>query len=795
MAPIATFYERHPELRRPSTRGWFAYQRLSWFYADRQSSSDPGSQLARWNAYLDQRRRELGRSPAVSPPWYSLGPENIPGRIQAIAFDPTDPQVIYVGAAGGGPWKSRDGGLTWQPLGDMLPSLAVGAIAVDPRQPDIVLLGTGDPTVAYDHIYGVGILRSTDGGASWAPTNVVRDPYTVRAGFNAIDINPTTGVALAGSVDGLLRSTDSGATWSTIDSLANWTDVKWRPGSSDTAYAAKEYGGLYRSIDGGRSFAHLAGGLPADSSMAGLLKLAVSSGGPSYVYAGLPAASSLGLLGIYRSTDGGDTWSLRSDQPNIYGDQGWYGNTLVADPTNPERLFAGGVLLYRSDDGGATWTDLGPAAFYDYHGAGYRPGVGDLWEVTDGGVYTSPDKGSTWVSRSAGLVTLQIYGMCYPRSSRTLAYGGSQDHGILLYHGNPTWPLGPGGDAMLCNCDPQDPLHVYIEREEGLHRVSTDGLLSSTLTIRGLYGQSRWVAPVDMDLNNPQCLFTATSAGIFRTNDGGDLWQWVGDGNDIFSVAVSPVVGRWVWALERSSGVVRRSSDGGTTWTSFQAAPFSGIAGTKILADPSDTLGAFCTFLHHPLQPPVVLRTKDGGVSWEDVSGDLEGQSVNTIAVDPDRPIDWYVGTELGVWYSGDGGAHWQPYGTGLPYTVVLDLGIQAISGKLRAATHGRGLWEAAVPRSGVARSSGFGPLLLELVSPNPAKTLLTVRFSGKGGSRMDLRVFDVAGRLVAPLARAPADGVVRTARWETGTISPGVYFVELRSGTGRASQKVVVVR
>ncbi len=741
-------------------------------------------------------RADSGELPGLAQPWFSLGPANLSGRIQAITFDPTDANTIYVGAAGGGVWKSVNGGRGWAPLGDDLPSLTVSAIAVVPHDPKIVLIGTGDPVIGNDWIHGAGILQSRDGGVTWDQTNVTEDSYSRRNGYHAIEINRVSGVALAASVDGLLRSVDDGATWVQVESGADWTDVKWRPKSADSAFAVREYGGLYASSDGGQTFNHLTAGLPADSSVGALSKIAISATNPDCVYAGLSSAASHDLLGFYRSVDGGATWSLRANSPDIYSGSGDYGNVLLADPSDPDHVIAGGYRLFRSEDGGVTWVTLTDEWLGAFHGIALSPsGTPSLWVATDRGAYELPAQGGLWLDRNQGLVTLQTYDVCFSRTSRSLGYVGSQDRGALVYHGSPIWQVGVGGSTTICNCDPRDPLHVYGEFPLGYHYVSHDGFATWTPINDGLEGQGRYVTPIDMDPSDPERLFSATSAGLFRTTNGGGEWERVGDGEDVVSISVSPVNGNWVWALERSSGIVRRSNDGGSSWAAFPATSFGPIGGTKVLASPVESMTAFATFLHHPLARPVVVRTRDGGLTWQDVSGNLQGQSVNTIAIDPSRPGDWFVGTKTGVWYSGSAGASWAPYGSGLPHAVAMDLDIQDASRKLRVATNGRGVWETALTGAGSSAKAGSGSLLLERSSSNPTRGVAVFRYAGRGSGQLQLLIYDMAGRLVARVAEDPADGLVRTAQWDSRLVAAGVYVAVLRSGGASVSRKVVSVR
>lgn len=731
--------------------------------------------------------------------WRSLGPENIAGSASAIAFDPGPRGDIYVGAGGGGIWRSRDNGHSWAPLGDELPTLALSAIGIARDDPKTIIVGTGDAVLGNDWIHGVGILRSSNRGKSWQRTSVEMDSYSVRNGYHAIEVNAVTGVILAAGVTTLLRSVDDGATWAEVAPAGNWTDVKWRPGSADTAYAVMEFGGVYMSGDGGLTYRRLEGGSPAGSAVAAQSKIAICAGDPSYVYVvtgetAVPYAPSR----AYRSTDAGATWSLRADQDNLYlADR--YRAVLAVNPLDPNDVIAGGFRLYRSRDGGVTWTDPRGASPHDMNAIAFRPGsASEVWLASEEGVFISSDGGDTWAPRNQGLVTVELYHVCSAGGSGSLAYAGTQYNGTLRYVGSPEWQFtggdgeGPLLDGMICNCDPRDPQHVYGETQYGGHFVSRDGLRSTTRIMRGLYGWGRFVTPVDMDPADAERLVTATEAGIFRTVDGGATWSRVGDGDDIVSISISPVVGRWIWALERSAGLVRRSTDGGTTWSAFQAAPYEGIGGAAILADPRDTLAALCTFIRHPLHPPLVLHTVDGGSTWRDATANLRGHSVHAIAVDPSRPGAWYVGTEAGVWGTQDSGASWFRFGRGLPNAAVQDVEVLDEARVLRVATYGRGLWEVDLPRVPALARAAAGGLLLETAAERGA---VSFRYGGTAGGGLRLRVYDVQGRLISQVAVTSGNGAVRTATWDSRSAAAGVYFAALEARAERLVRKVVVIR
>jgi hypothetical protein len=225
------------------------------------------------------------------------------------------------------------------------------------------------------------------------------------------------------------------------------------------------------------------------------------------------------------------------------------------------------------------------------------------------------------------------------------------------------------------------------------------------------------------------------------------------------------------------------------------AAPFSGIGATKILADPRDSLSAFCTFLHHPSGAPLILRTSDGGTTWRDVTGDLGDQSVNALVIDPSEPSDWYAGTDVGVWVTQDGGGHWRAFGLGLPNALVSDLEVQGSFGRLYAATHGRGLWQTEVLSEIAHRQLATTPMLLEVVSRNPSADQFTIEYGARQGTIARLEVVSIHGRRIETLAEAPADGTPRVATWQASGLASGIYFLVLRSNVAHAARKVVLIR
>ncbi|MFN8176736.1 MAG: T9SS type A sorting domain-containing protein [bacterium] len=799
------YYASHPELTqaeegdREAGNGWEPYSHLKWFWTPRLQDGELPAPGARWHASEVRRERMSRATPRAN--WFSLGPANFAGRMLAIDFDPTNSSIVYVGAASGGVWKSTDSGTSWTPISDDLPSLAVGGIAVAPFNSNIVVIGAGEATANIDRVGGVGILRSTDAGATWNTTNVT---YLVSQGhgYNFVKANPLTGTMLAGTTDGMWRSSDDGATWTRILTGTDWYDVCWRPGDANVGYAVRgdnpTFAGVKKTTDDGLTWADAGTGQPA-ASVIGKSKLAVSAAQPDWVYVLYGQRSSpYGTIGLYRSTDAGATWTARNTSTNVAGGQSWYNLSLAADPNNGDTVIAGGVNLYRSVNGGTTLAVVGGSVHVDHHAAGYASGSSsEVWVGSDGGIWRSTDDGANWTDRNAGLVTYQFYDICVNNNNSTPYYvmGGTQDQGTDKWSGTTTWQNGLGADGMVCNIDPVIGTTVYAEIQSGDHRRNTtSGIGGYTPINSGLSGSGDWVAPVDERQDVGTTLFTATSAGVFRTTDSGSSWQQVTFGAGVTWISVSWADPNIVWTNGLSY-----STDGGTTWQGASVYPFATGSWRRTMAHPTAAHSALSVFGGYAAVSHVAFTT-DLGATWTDVTGDLPPQPVNAAVINPSNPSQWFIGTDTGVWLSDNGGVHWTPFQSGLPNVVVDDLEIQVALQKLVAGTHGRGAWEIDIPQGGTGVDLGVAPaarnLMLDAPFPNPVKDRTLLRFAAKSTARASLAVYDVQGRLVTSLADfSSGDGIIRTTPWFATDVPNGVYFAVLKAGAESVSRKIVVAR
>ena len=330
--------------------------------------------------------------------------------------------------------------------------------------------------------------------------------------------------------------------------------------------------------------------------------------------------------------------------------------------------------------------------------------------------------------------------------------------------------------------------------------------------ITGRVQTVEWLrTPIDEADSPGNLLYSATEDGVFKTTNGGSLWTNVSPHRANVWIDISPVDSDVVWTVANALPVGAAvppyyTTDGGTTWT--QASPFTlplreqwwwnGQA-TRVLAHPTDINTAFVTFSGYGTGLTHVAMTTDMGATWNDVTGDFPSQPVNSIAVDPQYPEAWYIGTDVGVWLSEDGGVSWLPFGTGLPNTVVTDLEIAEPRRKLVAGTHGRGTWEIDLaPATGTPGLATIEArhLMLDPPWPNPVRDRAALRFAARSSGQVTLRIYDVQGRLVSDLAEFQSgDGIIRTVTWLTDDVPSGVYFAVLSADGGRQSRKIAVTR
>lgn len=752
---------------------------------------------ARWPAEL-VRRPLRSLSANTTDAWRALGPAPLlnrdAGRISSIAIHPDNGDVIYIGAAQGGVWRTNDGGASWTPLTDAECSLAMGSIALDPVDPRILYAGTGELHFSGDSYYGCGVLRSADAGETWTQLGAsVFDTDAGGARISRVLVDPvsagstTATTVYVASNFGVFRSTDSGATWTPV--LAGIaTDMVMSPADPRTLYVAigsvtaSAGNGVFRSTDGGVSWTRLDGGFP--TSDVGRISLAIAPSAPATLYAAVqngfqtPRASGDGqLLGIWKSTDAGGTWTKLQATNASCGTQCWYDLVIAVHPQDPDRVLFGGVFLYRSVNGGASFNNIVAGTHVDQHAIAFHPAnPTTVFVGNDGGIYRSNNGGSGWVSINGDLQITQFYaGVSLHPSSAESVLAGTQDNGTLEFAGAREWPQVLGGDGGFTAIDFLDPNVAYAETQwtpnsnfSGPRRRDAPGMFSE-LKVSGinLGDRALFIPPLVMDRSDPHVLYFGTFR-LYRTSDRGEAWSPISDAlsrtatGSISAIAPAAADARTVY-VGTSDGHLFVTVDGGASWTLRN----SGLPDryvTDITVDARNQANVIASV--SGFGTGHVFRTTNAGLSWQNISGDLPDLPVNAVLIDPSLGELIYIGTDLGVFRSHDGGETWIPFNDGMPNVAVFDLTYSPASGLLVAATHGRGMF-------------GYTPV-------RAARLVLTqdsLSFTALGDTaRLTVAGFDAQGQ--------PIGNVV--AAWTTQDAAIAVVDGGLVRAVGNGSTRII---
>jgi photosystem II stability/assembly factor-like uncharacterized protein len=493
---------------------------------------------------------KMGNKSAVV--WLEAGPTNIPGRITDLAVHPSNPNTIYAGAAAGGVFKSTDNGVSWIPVFDITGTPSIGALAVHPTEPQIIYVGTGEANSSGDSYPGTGMYKSTDGGSTWTHLGLDNSYHIGR-----IAINPRNPEIIYAAVCGKLfgtnpdrgvyKSTDGGVSWERklfVSDSTSCIDVVLNPSSPDTVYAAmwerirlaqrRKVGGLtsgiWRSTDGGGTWSHLTTGLPASASNVGRIGISVSASSPNIVYA-MYSDDPGDFMGVYKSTNHGANWARVNDSAlgSFLGGYGWYFGNIRVDPTDANRVFVLGLDLYRSTNGGSSWSEVGSSVHVDHHTMFISPTDHNrVYLGCDGGVYLSSNGGTGW-NLCTGQPSTQFYAITLDQLNPQRLYGGTQDNGTLrtLTGAQNDWEQIFGGDGFYCCVDFTNSNVIYAEYQWGNLLKSTNLGYSWDYVMNGInYDADRhnWCTPVVMDPTNHNILYYGSNR-LYRTTNGGTLWS------------------------------------------------------------------------------------------------------------------------------------------------------------------------------------------------------------------------------------------------------------------------------
>lgn len=796
---------------------------------------------------IAQQMRSAAENYKLEPVIFA-GPTNVGGRISDIEFNPKDPNIIYAGAATGGVFKSYDMGSTWVPIFDDQAFLPVGDIAVDPVYPDTIYVGTGESNGGHNNLPGGGIYKSINGGASWQFMGLEN---TVSTGRIVIDPSNTQKIFVAsvGSYfgpnpeRGVYRSDDGGQTWTSslfvsdstgaidivIDPvnpqrlMASMWERARRPNSSHL------YGptsGIYRTIDGGDSWEYLGpanGLLNPNTNNVGRIGLALHQANPDIIYA--LYNDGYNYLGLYKTTDFGTTWTDADPNDGINnGTAGfsWYFGQVRVHPTDPNTVFALDVAFMRSTNGGSNWPIVygygGPSVLHvDHHALAFHPNNPSfLIEGNDGGINISIDAGVNW-TKVAELPVTQFYEIGLDKNNPQRLYGGTQDNGTLrtLTGATNDWSRIYGGDGFYVIVDHTNPNIIYAESQFGNLGKSTDGGLNFSGATNGINTSepTNWSTPVVMDPNDHNTLYYGTDR-VYQTTDGAGFWTAISpdltDGipgtrlGTVTTIAVSPVNSNVLWAGTDDSHVWV-SIDKGANWSDVSSTlPYRWV--TRVITDPVNETAAYVTFsgLKWKDPQPHVFKTTDLGQTWTDISSNLPDAPLNALAVDPMNTNFLFVGSDLGAYYSSNGGQNWDYISSDLPMVSVYDMKIHETDHFLVMGTHGRSMYKMdlsfitnlePVDNSGIA-----GNYTLKQNYPNPFNPLTHIDFSIPKAQQVKIVVYNSLGQIIKQVVNKQFKAGNHTVNWDGSNqmgnkVASGIYYYALETRSQRIVKKMILNR
>ena len=781
--------------------------------------------------------------------WTSIGPNNIGGRSLCLAIHPVDTSLLFIGSASGGLWKSTTGGLganAWSLMNTGFPSSAVSSIVIDSLNPNVMYIGTGE-SYGYQYssnglnirvtrgMYGIGILKTVNGGQTWVKS--LDMPYQNQSGVWDIVYNPkNSNMVYTGTTEGIYKTYNAGGSWTQVLPYKMVMDLMINPIDTNILYASignltdssalpVAECGIFKSTNSGISWTKLTGNLPTQWS--GKATLDMYKGNPNYLYASIP--NQFAYVGYYRSTNAGVTWSLKNTTVAI-GNQGWYNNGHIVKPDNSETMVVGTLNVAKSSDGGTTFTENsswsawytgatpagqpeGPTNFVhaDVHNYAVNPkDANKLYALTDGGLYRSNTFGGTnsFYSCNGGYVTSQFYGgfvNSYQDSAWCL--GGLQDNRSAFYQGTTSWYKTFVGDGAWCAVNSTNDNTCYTAYTYGdINKSVNRGVSWTDIAPPNSYDQNYFcfAAPYICCKSNPQILY-AGGNGIYKSADAGTTWNGpygsFGTGQKVLSLAVSEYTTDTLYcgtvpnANTTGNCYLYKSVNGGTAWTQMTGGSTSlpNRYPIDFCINPNNSKQVYVTY--GGFGTGHIYKSTDGGVNFTNISGTLPDMPIHSVVVDPLYPNNVYCGNDIGVYVSTNGGTNWFTFSTGMPYTLIFDLTISYPNRKLRAATHGNGIWQTNLLANpvGINEITGEVPASYSLSQnyPNPFNPSTKIKFSIPSSSvilsraknlKTTLKIYDLLGKEIAALVNEQLQPGTYEVTFDAGKLSSGVYFYRLQS-------------
>ena len=759
--------------------------------------------------------------------WELEGPINTGGRITDVAISPDNDDILYVGTATGGIFKTTDRGDNWTPIFDAVVKPSIGNIAIAPSNSQRIYVGTGEANgSATDGAYfGDGIYRSDDGGDTWNNMGLEESNHIGR-----IIIDPTDSdrvfVAATGKLygyneeRGIYRSTNGGNDWERVLFITDSTsaiDVIMNPVNTDIIFAAmwertrkpwqRDYGGItsaiHRSIDGGDNWEILTNGLPAVSPNTGRISLAISESEPSTIYARYTTNEITNVFdGLYKSTDNGDSWTLVAlgDISGVDSSFGWYFGNIRINPLDPDEVYVLGQQLVKTSNSGSSWQTVS-GMHVDHHAMEYSKNNNNfILAGNDGGAYISENGGNSWTHFN-NLPITQFYNIEVDFQQPERLYGGTQDNNTIrtLTGSNDDWSSIWGGDGFHVNVDPNDNNFVYAESQFGGLGRSTNGGTSFQGATDGIDFNDRrnWNTPVVLSPFDSEIVFYGSNK--LYTSDKAVFWTAISpdltDGQHpsgslsygtLTAIAPSYLNLDTVY-VGSDDGNVNVTFNGGNTWENItNGLPDRYI--TSIAISHNDDQIAYITLSGFSVldYTPHIFKTEDGGQNWSDISSNLPSIPVNDIILFTNSI---FVATDLNVWYSENDGVSWDIVGNDLPFTIIRDLKLHEPSNMLFAGTFGRSLHSYDLDNLILGTIENSFQETSIKIYPIPSKTNITIvhNFDSEGA----IYLYDITGKKIKSLFNGNLLESQELS-FSIEDIPAGIYFVKFETNNRSITKKII---
>lgn len=739
-------------------KGWKNFKRWE---NEMQLHTGTNGEPSHFDTYVNEIVNEANakEQQSLSAPsvWAPTGPNVLPtnltgymengiGRINCIAFHPTNTSTYFVGVAQGGLWKTTNDGASWTPLTDNLPITRISDISIDPSNPNTMYISVCD----FEYIgfglflngrkrhthYGLGVYKTTDGGLTWSPTGLT---YQLTNGdeslIRKILINPTnTSELLACGVNGMHKSTNGGTTWTKLLDSLFW-DMVQDPVNPNVVYAATGWvlnsnqgdAAVYKSTNFGNTWVKLNTGIPSTGSVQ-RVKLAIAPNDNNYIYA-LCVDTQNGLYGFYKSTNAGTNWTyippslnvLDGNQGTGSGGQGNYDLGFIVNATNKNTVYVGGINLWGSTDGAvnfdpiAHWTtSYGPTIHGDIHYIDRQASTGRYFVCSDGGVYRtsnmvigsfSSNFTTTWANLNNGIQVTSFYRLSSSKNAAGRLCAGAQDNAIFYYKSG-AWSTIFGGDGMDNYLDPINNNNVFGASQYGNFWESSNNGISSTYPNTNPNSEAaEWVTPIVADYTNPGVLYIGNE-NVVKSTDNGQTWNTLTsmpgtNSSEISALAVSKTNSLVLYAARRVRyefsvpGAVFKTTNGGTSWTNITAGVPDSLYYTGIEVNETNSNIAYLCLAGFSAGRKVYITT-NGGSTWTNISYNLPNLPVNCIKQIPGTG-NIMVATDIGVYVLYNGTTTWVNNSAGLPNVIVSDIEFNSATNKAYVSTFGRGIWETSL--------------------------------------------------------------------------------------------------